>query len=320
MEREGKAGEAEGGLNGLETLGLPVDSLGESLTEGEFESEGQVDKTRLLAEEFDGYLGAMDRFFNHYLLIPAGRYVFGSKTPGANELSERTVDLDTFYMGRFPVTNALFEIFVEKTGYITTAEKNGFGTVYKGRYSVASDPGTGRRSLCWRSAVTVKKVEGACWFQPSGPGSTLHNKRSHPVVQVSLEDAIAFAAWTGKRLPTEDEWEAATRTGRGYVYPWGNEWEEDQCNFEESREGSTTPVDRFVLHANELGVVDALGNVLEWTIDTRPSYSAEKNGIRRCVARGGNWTSSRNSCSLLSRFLFEPAFHSNILGFRCVAY
>jgi formylglycine-generating enzyme required for sulfatase activity len=316
---EAVAGEAANGAKGSEALGLPVNSLGQSFLEGEFESGKQIDESRLLAEEFDGYLGAMDRFFNHYLLIPAGKFVLGSRTPGADGLIERIVGLDTFYIGRFPVTNALFEIFVEKTGYKTTAEKQGYGTVYKGRYGAIKDSGTGKKSLCWQSAVTCKRVEGACWFQPSGPGSTLHNKRNHPVVQVSLEDAIAFAAWTGKRLPTEEEWEAATRTGRGNTYPWGNEWEEDQCNLEESREGSTTPVDRFVLHANELGVVDALGNVLEWTIDARPSYSDEKNGIRFCVARGGNWTSSRNSCSLLSRFMFEPAFHSNILGFRCVA-
>ncbi len=197
MEGEGKAGEVESGLKGFETLGLPVNSLGQSLTAGEFGSERQVDKARLLAEKFAGYLGAMARFFNHYLLIPAGRYVFGSKTTGADELLDKIVELDTFYIGRFPVTNALFEIFVEKTGYRTTAEKKGFGTVYKGRYSAVSDPGTGRRSLSWQSAVTVKKVEGACWFQPSGPGSTLHNKRNHPVVQISLQDASAFAAWTG---------------------------------------------------------------------------------------------------------------------------
>jgi iron(II)-dependent oxidoreductase len=123
-----------------------------------------------------------------------------------------------------------------------------------------------------------------------------------------------------ERLPSEEEWEAASRTSQGCVYPWGNEWKEDRCNIEESREGGTTQVDRFVSRANELGIADALGNVLEWTVEQNHSDSDEKVGIRYCVAKGGSWASSRRSCSLYSRFLFEPDFHSNILGFRCVAY
>ena len=319
-ESEAAPGEAKNELGGAEPLGLPMDALGQSSSKGEFESAKQIDEARLLAEEFDGYLGAMDRYYNPYLIIPTGRYLYGSKTPRTDELSERTVDLDTFYIGRFPVTNALFEIFVEKTGYQTTAESQGYGTVFEGRYGIIKYANTGKRSLCWQSAVTTKKVKGACWFQPLGPGSTLHGKRNHPVVQVGLEDALAFAAWTGKRLPFEEEWEAAARTSKGYIYPWGNEWKEAQCNLEESREGDTTPVDRFVSHANELGIADTLGNILEWTLTRNHLRSNEENGIRYSVAKGGNWTSSYKDTTLCSRHLLEPGSHSNILGFRCVAY
>jgi formylglycine-generating enzyme required for sulfatase activity len=124
-------------------------------------------------------------------------------------------------MGKFPVTNALFEVFVENTGYVTTAEKAGFGTVYHGRLCKEVDNKTGAVRFRCNGTVQSKTVEGAFWYQPFGPGSTLHLKRTHPVVQVSLADATAFAAWTGKRLPSEDEWEAAARTEMGYVYPWG---------------------------------------------------------------------------------------------------
>jgi formylglycine-generating enzyme required for sulfatase activity len=86
-------------------------------------------------------------------------------------------------------------------------------------------------------------------------------------VQVSLEDACAFAAWTGKRIPTEIEWEAAARTSRSYLYPWGNTWLDDACNLEKSLLGDTSPVDQYVKFANEYEVADILGNVLEWTLD-----------------------------------------------------
>lgn len=314
------AGEMGNQGKGVEPLGLPVDSLGQSFMEGGFESENHIDKARLLAEEFDGFLGTMDRFYNHYLLVPSGKYVIGSKAPRANELSDTTVDLDAFYIGRFPVTNALFEIFVEKTGYRTTAEEQGYATVYEGRYKITKDASTGKRCLSWQSAITIRKVKGACWFRPTGPGSTLHNKRNHPVVQVSLQDAIAFAAWTGKRLPSEEEWEAAARTLKGYIYPWGDEWQEGQCNVEESREGDTTPVDKFVSHANELGIADTLGNVLEWTLSQDHAHSEEQNEIQLRLAKGGSWTSSGKDISLCLRHPLEPDSRSNILGFRCVAY
>ena len=299
-----------------EQLGLPVGSLGQEYS---IEADSNIKKNKRLSEEFDGYLGSMDRYYNHYILIPGGEYKIGSKHPKKDEKPEQMIYLEAYYFGRFPITNGLFEIFVEKTGYKTTAEKFGYGTVYYGRFEKKKDEKTGFVTSTWNSSLCCKTVKGACWYQPSGPKSTLYNKRNHPVVQVSMEDAMAFAAWTGKRLPTENEWEAASRTENGRIFPWGQEWKEDACNIEDSYTADTTPVDKYVEFENDYGIVDTIGNVLEWTNDRFDSTSERKHGSKYRAVRGGSWISG-NDIRSFSRFMIEPESHSNILGFRCVAY
>ena len=315
-EDKGKGGieEAEGAKE-TEGIGLPVDSLGKEYSD---EVSDKVKKDRLLAEEFDGYLGVMDRYYNHYILIPGGEYIVGSKKPGKDEKSEQLISLSPFYIGRFPVTNGLFEIFVEKTGYKTVAEKVGYGNVYYGRFQRKKDETTGLMTSIWNSSLYCETVEGACWYQPCGPGSTLHNKRNHPVVQISLEDAMAFAAWTGKRLPTEYEWEAASRTAKGWIFPWGKEWKKHSCNIEDSCTGDTTPVEKYAEFENDFGIVDTIGNILEWILDDFKAPSDNKNKSGYHIAKGGSWISG-DDIRLFSRFKIEPESHSNILGFRCVA-
>jgi formylglycine-generating enzyme required for sulfatase activity len=311
-EQRIEVGEAH---RGNEQLGLPVDSLGQNYS---IDEDSKIKKNKLLAEEFDGYLGSMDRYYNHYLLIPGGEYIIGSRKPKKDEKPEKTVYLEPFYIGRFPVTNGLFEIFVEKTGYKTTAEKVGYGTVYYGRFEKRKDAITGLATSIWNSSLYCKTVEGACWYQPTGPKSTLFNKRNHPVVQISMEDAMAFSAWTGKRLPTENEWEAASRTANGWIFPWGLEWKEDACNIEDSCAADTTPVDKYAKYENEFGIVDTLGNVLEWTNDRLDAMSIENHGENYRAVKGGSWISG-NNIKLFRRFMMSPESHSNILGFRCVA-
>ncbi len=298
---------------------ISVGDLGDGYSDGGYEGDDEIKKARVLAKEFNNLTGAMDRFYNQYLLLPDGEYIVGSNRPKKDERPEQKVHLTPFYMGKFPVTNALFEIFVQKTGYMTIAEKTGYGTVFYGRTQKKVDKKTGLKKLIWNSSLINKEVKGACWYQPLGPGSTLHNKRNHPVVQVSLEDAMAFAAWTGKRLPTEDEWEAASRTAHGYVFPWGKDWKKESCNIEESYIGDTTPVDKYIGFANDLEIVDTVGNVLEWILVSSKSPSYVKNGSKYYIAKGGSWISG-NNIRLFSRFNLEPESHSNILGFRCVAY
>ncbi len=274
-------------------------------------------KARLLADEFHYALSVMDRYYNQYILIPKGKYIIGSKYSKSKENGLKKVKLKSFYFGKFPVTNALFEVFIEKTGYVTTAEEVGYGTVYYGRYQKSKDSKTGLITFNWNSALTSKIVEGANWYQPFGPGSTLHNKRNHPVVQVSLKDAAAFAAWTGKRLPTEGEWEAASRTADGHEFPWGSRSVKESCNIEETSIGDTTPVDKYTDNANSYGVVDTMGNVMEWTLDRTEEPIV--TGKKSYILKGGSWISG-SSLRLYSRFYSEPETTSNMLGFRCIAY
>ncbi|MBW1739557.1 MAG: SUMF1/EgtB/PvdO family nonheme iron enzyme [Deltaproteobacteria bacterium] len=304
---------------GFEASGLTVGDLERQSLDSNYEEKEKIQQAKLLAEQFNAYLSARDRYYNQYILIPEGDYLVGSKMPKNDEQLEHKVHLMPFYMGKFPVTNTLFEIFVEKTGYRTTAERLGYSTVYHGRFQETVDEETGLVTSTCNAAISCKTVQGACWYQPTGPGSTLHNKRNHPVVQVSLEDAIAFAAWTGKRLPTEDEWEAAARTADGYVLPWGNDWKRDSCNIEESAIADTTPVDKYIEFENEFGIVDTIGNVVEWTLTTCEPPPHVENRAKYYIIKGGSWISG-NDIRLFSRFKWDAESPSNILGFRCVAY
>ena len=173
-------------------------------------------------------------------------------------------------------------------------------------------------TLDWSSALSSNKVEGACWYQPAGPGSTLHNKRNHPVVQVSREDAMAFAAWTGKRLPTKDEWEAGSRTEKGHMFPHGNNLEAGTCNIEDEYIGDTTPVDKYIDSVNSLGIADVMGNIFEWTLSNANGSSDKGIDNARYIAKGGSWASA-NHVDLSSQFEAGDDFSSNILGFRCLA-
>ncbi len=295
----------------------PPDDTGTDFLDDTGFPETDLDRARLLAEDFNRSLAAIDKYFNQYLLIPAGRYPIGLNPPAKDGRAARSPDLGAFYIGKFPVTNALFEVFVERTGYRTTAEKQEGGLVYTGRYQKGVDPRTGQASMACRAALVSKPVDGACWHRPLGPGSTIHNKKNHPVVQVSLEDALAFAAWTGKRLPTEDEWEAAVRTRAGWRFPWGNDWQSDACNIEESGHGDTTPVDAYLDFGNDVGIVDALGNVFEWT-STIDDRVCETDPLVYYIVKSGSWATNRHF-GLWARSQLPPESPSNILGFRCVA-
>ena len=275
------------------------------------------ENARVLSEKFNNSLSEMDRLYNKYLLIAAGEHTIGSTNPKEKSNPARRVRLAEFYIGKFPVTNALFDVFVEKTGYRTTAERVGYGTVCYGRLQRRMDGKTGRESIIWSSTLTSRIVQGAFWYQPLGPGSNLHHKRNHPVVQISLEDAMAFAAWTGKRLPTEEEWEAASRTMKGSLYPWGNRFRKDACNVEKSGYGDTTAVDEFLEFQNEYGIADTMGNVMEWTTGKFEGRMGVQGAVS-FIAKGGSWTTAK-PINLASRTDFGPEFHSNNLGFRCVA-
>ena len=289
--------------------GLGPDLSGSVYTEDELRG-----KAKFLSEEFDRYLSIRDKFFNAHILIKGGDYLVGGAHLAKSEMEEQIVTLPDFYIGKFPVTNALFEIFVEQTGYVTTAEKFGYGLVYYPRMQRSRDPISGTERFTLHAQAYSKRVNGACWHRPCGPDSTLHLKRTHPVVQVSLDDARAYASWTGKRLPTEAEWEAAARTAQGLLFPWGNQWREDACNTEKRLHGDTTPVDQYLKFVNAYEVADLLGNVLEWTMDV----VGDRETSDMYIVKGASWI-SHHEISLADRHYLERNTSSNILGFRCIA-
>ncbi len=295
-----------------------LEKLGPDLSESIYSEKEIKEKAKLLSEEFDRDLSIRERFYNQHILIKGGDHIIGSKNTAKNELPEQRIYLHDFYIGKFPVTNALFEVFVDKTGYRTVAERQGYGFVYTPRSQRRKNIITGAEEFIWNKHLQYKKVQGAFWYQPNGPNSSLYNKRRHPVVQISLEDARAFAAWTGKRIPTEREWEAAARTSRGYMYPWGNQWKDNACNIEKSYFGDTTPIDKYLEFAGESGVADTLGNVLEWTLDIWGSPESGEKNTDMYIVKGGSWISN-TLISLSARYPMDRNTSSNILGFRCVA-
>ncbi|MBF0230379.1 MAG: SUMF1/EgtB/PvdO family nonheme iron enzyme [Desulfamplus sp.] len=278
----------------------------------ELEEFREFQKNKELARQFDNFLADADKKYNIYVVVPAGIYTVGSIRNTKNKLELQQIEMQKLYIAKYPVTNSLFEIFIQETGYITTAEKKGYGTVFYGRFK------RDKNISKWRQGIESADVKNSCWYQPEGEGSSLHNKRNHPVVQVSVDDAWAFASWIGRRLPTETEWEAAARTDMGFKYPWGNQWEENSCNIEKSSISDTTPVDRYESYKNIFNITDMVGNVMEWTSDIIANPFISDNKQKFHVAKGCGWT-SRNNISIGERHLFKPQYTSNTVGFRCVS-
>src|SRR5688572_1893010 len=127
-----------------------------------------------------------------------------------DETPQVEVTLAPFQMDRYPVTVARFREFVRQTGYVTDAERSGYGMVYSSQF--------------W------EELEGACWHRPGGWGSFIEGYEDHPVVHISWNDATSYAEWAGKRLPTESEWELAARGFDFRLWPWGDGWSELNCN------------------------------------------------------------------------------------------
>lgn len=156
--------------------------------------------------------------------INGGDYVVGTNEPifqSDRESPERMLYINEFYIDKYEVSNADFAEFVEATEYVTYAEKFGDSFVFQGHLS--EDTKDAYKNSRVVSAPWWYKVNGTTWKHPEGMGSSIDDRMDHPVVHVSWFDASAFCKWLGKRLPTEDEWEAACRGGKKRkLYPWGN--------------------------------------------------------------------------------------------------
>ena len=239
-------------------------------------------------------------------LIAAATFRMGSGAHYAEEAPVHAVSVDGFWIDTAPVTNRRFAAFVADTGYVTVGERP---------LDPADFPGAPPENLVPGSLVftgTSGPVDlrhlsqwwawtpGASWRHPAGPLTSAEEQADHPVVHVAYEDAVAFAEWEGKCLPTEAEWELAARGGLdGATFTWGDEPErpgERLANYWHGQfpwradpgYGRTSPVASFA--ANGFGLFDMAGNVWEWTSDWYTSRHPEAADKPCCVPvnpRGG---------------------------------
>jgi formylglycine-generating enzyme len=226
-----------------------------------------------------------EAFHSNMLWIPGGVFRMGSDQHYPEEAPSHLVAVDGFWIDRTPVTNREFRRFVNATGHVTFAEIAPAAKDYPGAMPHMLKAG----SLVFtppKSAVDLSHWSqwwnfkfGADWRRPYGPRSSISGLDDHPVVHVAYRDAEAYAAWTGKALPTEVEWEFAARGGLdGAEYVWGNEftpggkhmantWQGEFPRENQKADGwaRTSPVGTFP--PNGYGLYDTVGNVWEWTTD-----------------------------------------------------
>jgi len=259
----------------------------------------------------------------------------------------RKVILDSFFLGKYAVSNDEFKEFVEKTGYITESEKFGWSFVFE---SAIADSIKSKITQAVAGAQWWLPVNGSYWKEPEGPGSDVFvtDRGNYPVVQVSWNDAVQFCRWLGGRLPTEAEWEHAAKGPKGHgknipaVFPWGNKLlvkGSHRANVFQGRfPGENTvedgyehlgPVDAFDPQ-NDYGFYNLIGNVWEWVEDwftnrhavpTEPlkNWKGPPKGVEK-VKKGGSFLCHNSYCyryRTVARFPSTPDSATLNLGFRC---
>ena len=277
-------------------------------------------------------------------IIPAGTFAMGDssgdRNPGDGEVPVHDVTLDAFSIDATSVTNDDFARFVDATGFETEAETFGFSAVFHLALDAPDDDVMGRASgTPWWIGV-----RGADWRHPGGRNSSIDGLGDHPVVHVSHNDALAYCAWAGRRLPTEAEWEYASRGGLdGAKYPWGDEepdsggaWRTNiwqgafpHANTLEDGFLTTAPVRTF--SPNGYGLWQTVGNVWEWCADwwdprtyaaspPRNPQGPERGDVR--VLRGGSFLCHISYCNRYrnsARSQNTPDSSKGNAGFRTVA-
>jgi formylglycine-generating enzyme required for sulfatase activity len=268
----------------------------------------------------------------------------GSEAHYPEEAPCRDVAVDGFWIDTHQVTNREFAEFVRATGYTTVAQRPLDPADFPGAPAENLQPG----SLVFtrtRGPVDLRHINlwwrwtpGAHWRHPEGPRSTLAGRETHPVVHVAYEDAEAYAAWAGKRLPSEPEWEYAARGGLdGAAYTWGdapeadgepraNYWHGDFPWRPAPGYGATMPVGSFP--PNGYGLYDMAGNVWEWTSDWyggseqasldpgQPQFA-----VPRRVVKGGSFLCADSYCLRYRPAARRPQMIDtgmSHIGFRCV--
>lgn len=282
--------------------------------------------------------------------VPPGEFMMGSTYQLAkpNEKPAHKVRVDGFWIDQTDVTNAQFAEFIKATGYVTTAERQPDWETLRVQLPEGT-PKPSEDQLIPGSMVFVgtdhavsledvtkwwRFIPSANWRQPQGPNSNIAGKENHPVVQVSYEDALAYAKWAGKRLPTEAEWEYAARGGVEQAkFIWGEEFKPQGQRMANTFPGKrfpivdpdnknmigTTPVKTYP--PNKYGLYDMAGNVWQWVADwyradafmlaTKDSITNNPTGPTDCydpsdpyspvdapkrVIRGGSFLCDENYC------------------------
>jgi formylglycine-generating enzyme required for sulfatase activity len=270
--------------------------------------------------------------------VPAGSFQMGAAHPQLDEgnaLPVHTVELSSYFLGKVELTNAKWEKFAKESGYATEAEQSGTGFVQPAK--------DGKDIL-----TEGESVKGTSRLHTDEAGAP-PPPPDHPVVQVTWDDARAYCAWAGLRLPTEAEWERAAswdaRAKRARMHPWGDEepgpgltniadarvqarWPNRHLDTGEWDDGfvTTAPVGSFPRGASPVGVHDMAGNVQEWVADGYDegfyAHSPRKDPLcppggpgSSCCCRGPSWFSPP-SFTMQRRFHYIPLYRSNELGFR----
>ncbi len=270
------------------------------------------------------------------VMIPEGTFKMEADDSGfVEERVAENVTVSSFCIDKYEVTNTQFTEFVNVTNYVTIAEH----PLSKEQFPELSDEERLPGSLVFQMPEPgVKQVPllswwhwtpGANWQHPFGSDSSIIGKENYPVVHIAYEDALAYAQWAGKSLPTEAQWEYAARGGlEGATYTWGNQYSAKKANtwqgifpfFNTKADGhvSIAPVGSFP--ANGYGIYDMTGNVWEWT--SNETFDPKKpTETALYVIKGGSYLCAPNYCSRYrpaARESESPDTGTTHIGFRLV--
>ncbi|XP_009556964.1 inactive C-alpha-formylglycine-generating enzyme 2 isoform X2 [Cuculus canorus] len=267
--------------------------------------------------------------------LPGGKFQMGSGSleKRNEEGPVREVTVEPFAIDKYPITNRDFREFVRDKKYKTEAEAFGWSFVFE---DLVSEELKKKVTQKLESAPWWLPIEKAFWRQPSGPGSSIKDRLDFPVLHVSWNDAQAFCAWRGKRLPSEEEWEFAARGGlEQRVYPWGNKFQPNRTNLwqgnfprvDTAEDGyhGVSPVAAFPPQ-NNYGLYDLLGNTWEWTASEYPApgLASRQRAQKMHVLRGASWIdtadgSANHKARVTTRMGNTPDSASDNLSFRCAA-